>query len=111
MSNLGVEINNKNIQNKKNWFHCFRQWNLLCIECNFYSSGGSKLNETARSYKNIAIETANEKNSDSFELLMELVEKQRKMHWKKLMKPQIQSSILKISSKNYLLLILKINNC
>jgi len=27
------------------------------IETNFYSSGGSKLNETARSYKNIAIET------------------------------------------------------
>lgn len=27
------------------------------IETNFYSSGGSKLNETARSYKNIALET------------------------------------------------------
>lgn len=27
------------------------------IETNFYSSGGSKLNETARSYKNLAIET------------------------------------------------------
>ena len=27
------------------------------IEANFYSSGGSKLNETARSYKNIAIES------------------------------------------------------
>jgi len=27
------------------------------IETNFYASGGSKLNETARSYKNIAVET------------------------------------------------------
>lgn len=27
------------------------------IETNFYSSGGSKLNETARSYKTLAIET------------------------------------------------------
>lgn len=27
------------------------------MECNFYSSGGSKLNETARSYKNIALES------------------------------------------------------
>ena len=33
------------------------------IEANFYSSGGSKLNETARSYKNIAIES---KEIDSF---------------------------------------------
>ena len=29
------------------------------IETNFYSSGGSKLNETARSYKNIALEAKN----------------------------------------------------
>jgi type II restriction enzyme len=29
------------------------------IETNFYSSSGSKLNETARSYKNIAIESRN----------------------------------------------------
>ena len=26
------------------------------FECNFYTSGGSKLNETARSYKNIALD-------------------------------------------------------
>jgi len=31
------------------------------IEVNFYTSGGSKLNETARSYKNIAIESRNVK--------------------------------------------------
>lgn len=29
---------------------------IYAIECNFYSSGGSKLNETARSYKMIALE-------------------------------------------------------
>ena len=36
------------------------------IEANFYSSGGSKLNETARSYKNIAIES---KEIDGFEFV------------------------------------------
>ena len=30
---------------------------IYVIECNFYNSGGSKLNETARSYKMIAIES------------------------------------------------------
>lgn len=30
---------------------------VYAIECNFYSSGGSKLNETARSYKMIALES------------------------------------------------------
>lgn len=30
---------------------------VYAIECNFYASGGSKLNETARSYKNIALES------------------------------------------------------
>jgi len=30
---------------------------IYCIEVNFYTSGGSKLNETARSYKNIALES------------------------------------------------------
>ncbi len=29
---------------------------IYAIECNFYSSGGSKLNETARSYKMLALE-------------------------------------------------------
>ena len=31
---------------------------IYAIETNFYSSSGSKLNETARSYKTLAIETA-----------------------------------------------------
>lgn len=32
---------------------------IYACECNFYSGGGSKLNETARSYKELAIETRN----------------------------------------------------
>ncbi len=36
---------------------------IYACECNFYGSSGSKLNETARSYKNIAIES---KNIDNF---------------------------------------------
>jgi len=32
---------------------------IYAIECNFYSSGGSKLNETARSYKMLALESKN----------------------------------------------------
>lgn len=36
------------------------------IECNFYASGGSKLNETARSYKMIAEES---KNIDNFKFV------------------------------------------
>lgn len=32
---------------------------VYAIECNFYGSGGSKLNETARSYKMIALESKN----------------------------------------------------
>ena len=32
---------------------------IYAIECNFYSGGGSKLNETARSYKMIALESKN----------------------------------------------------
>lgn len=39
---------------------------IYAIECNFYSGGGSKLNETARSYKNIALET---KNIDNFKFV------------------------------------------
>ena len=32
---------------------------IYCIETNFYTSSGSKLNETARSYKNLALESDN----------------------------------------------------
>ena len=34
----------------------FGKQSVYAIECNFYTSGGSKLNETARSYKTIALE-------------------------------------------------------
>lgn len=40
--------------------------NIYAIEVNFYSSGGSKLNETARSYKMITLET---ENIENFEFL------------------------------------------
>lgn len=36
--------------------------NVYGIETNFYTGGGSKLNETARSYKNLALEAQNIKN-------------------------------------------------
>lgn len=35
---------------------------IFACECNFYGSGGSKLNETARSYKTLALESENIKN-------------------------------------------------
>lgn len=35
---------------------------IYALEVNFYNSGGSKLNETARSYKEIASEIKNIKN-------------------------------------------------
>lgn len=35
---------------------------VYAIETNFYASSGSKLNETARSYKNIALEAKNIEN-------------------------------------------------
>ena len=38
-------------------FVVYGKQSTYAIECNFYASGGSKLNETARSYKNIALES------------------------------------------------------
>jgi type II restriction enzyme len=43
--------------NKRFDFVFLSNGEIYAIEVNFYSSGGSKLNETARSYKNIAIES------------------------------------------------------
>lgn len=41
--------------------------NVICaLECNFYSSSGSKLNETARSYKTLAVES---KDIDNFKFV------------------------------------------
>ncbi len=48
---------------KKRFDFVLKKENIIyAIECNFYSSGGSKLNETARSYKNIALECRNINN-------------------------------------------------
>ena len=38
-------------------FVIHKNGHTYCCECNFYSGGGSKLNETARSYKEITLET------------------------------------------------------
>lgn len=43
-------------------FVIYKNETLYVIETNFYAAQGSKLNETARSYKNLAIELSKEKN-------------------------------------------------
>ncbi|WP_322910839.1 type II restriction endonuclease [Mycoplasmopsis felis] len=40
--------------------------NIYCIECNFYQKNGSKLNEVARSYKNLYLES---KSIDGFNFI------------------------------------------
>lgn len=46
-------------QTKKRFDFVVKTPNMIyAIETNFYTSGGSKLNETARSYKNLALESA-----------------------------------------------------
>ncbi len=53
-------ITNEGKVGKRFDFVFVNQFNeVYAIECNFYSSGGSKLNETARSYKNLALESKN----------------------------------------------------
>lgn len=47
-------------------FVVYKNDKVYGIETNFYASGGSKLNETARSYKQIAIES---KNIENFEFV------------------------------------------
>jgi len=56
-------INEDRIANKRFDFVIFRNGHLYAIEVNFYSSGGSKLNETARSYKMLYEQT---KEIDNF---------------------------------------------
>lgn len=55
-------ISNQGKTKKRFDFVLVKDGIIYAIECNFYSSGGSKLNETARSYKNIALESKNIKN-------------------------------------------------
>jgi len=50
-------ISNKGRLVKRFDFVVYYKSNIYAIETNFYSSSGSKLNETSRSYKNIAIES------------------------------------------------------
>lgn len=52
-------ISNKGKTEKRFDFVLKTKSNVYCIETNFYLSGGSKLNETARSYKQIAEESKN----------------------------------------------------
>ncbi|NLL63120.1 MAG: restriction endonuclease [Ruminococcaceae bacterium] len=56
-------ISNQGKTEKRFDFVIKTQGMIYAIETNFYSSSGSKLNETARSYKNIALES---KNIDGF---------------------------------------------
>jgi type II restriction enzyme len=50
------ELSNQGKTVKKFDFVVKTERTIYAIEVNFYASSGSKLNETARSYKNIAIE-------------------------------------------------------
>lgn len=51
------EITNNNKTQKRFDFVVKTDNMIYGIECNFYTGGGSKLNEVARSYKNIALES------------------------------------------------------
>ena len=52
---LGL-ISHDGTTEKKFDFVIYREKRVYAIEVNYYGSGGSKLNETARSYKTIALE-------------------------------------------------------
>ena len=49
-------ISNNGEATKRFDFVIYGKESVYAFECNFYTSGGSKLNETARSYKTIALE-------------------------------------------------------
>lgn len=55
-------VDSENLAPKRFDFIVKEKNNIYAIEVNFYSSGGSKLNETSRSYKMIAEESKNIKN-------------------------------------------------
>ncbi|AKB10961.1 type II restriction endonuclease [Mycoplasmopsis synoviae] len=50
------KISNNGKTEKRFDFVFIKAEKVFACECNFYNSGGSKLNETARSYKNLALE-------------------------------------------------------
>ena len=56
-------LSNQNKVEKRFDFVALKNNKVYGIECNYYGSGGSKLNETARSYKTLAIES---KTIDNF---------------------------------------------
>ncbi len=60
-SKFGIDLSalsNDGKTEKRFDFVFFGAFNILfACECNFYGSGGSKLNETARSYKTLAVES------------------------------------------------------
>ena len=56
------KISNNGKTEKRFDFVIFSNNHIYACECNFYSSQGSKLNETARSYKNLALEAQNINN-------------------------------------------------
>ncbi len=53
------DISNKGKTEKRFDFVISLNGHIYACECNFYGSSGSKLNETARSYKNLALESKN----------------------------------------------------
>lgn len=59
---INLSLYTKTITNKKFDFVIKKNGKIYAIEVNFYNTGGSKLNETARSYKEIATETNNLQN-------------------------------------------------
>ncbi|MHA3839349.1 type II restriction endonuclease [Mycoplasma sp. HF14] len=63
MFNLDLSTLSNSGQTEKRFDFVVKVQNTIyAIECNFYSGGGSKLNETARSYKTLALESKNIKN-------------------------------------------------
>lgn len=59
---INLSLYTKTITNKKFDFVIKKDEKIFAIEVNFFNSQGSKLNETARSYKEIALETKNMEN-------------------------------------------------
>ncbi|SJZ50216.1 type II restriction endonuclease [Mycoplasmopsis verecunda] len=60
--NINLNISDKNKANKRFDFVLLINDVVYAIECNFYASSGSKLNETARSYKMLFQETKDIEN-------------------------------------------------
>lgn len=56
--NIDLSLISHQGQTKKRFdYVLYKNKKVYAVECNFYETGGSKLNETARSYKNLAVES------------------------------------------------------